>query len=138
MAIHTNFSSLSRAMANRADEFEEGVERLVRKAAIVTATTAAIATPVDTGLARGNWRTKTGTLEDGILDSSRGVGAVAIEAQEATRNYRLGQDIWISNNIGYIVPLDEGSSLQAPNGMTDQAVAAGVKILQSIKIFRRN
>lgn len=138
MAIHTNFSSLARALRNRAREVQAGTEAVVRQAALTTVSVAAIATPVDTGLARGNWRTQLGSPNEEELQNIRSISAVTSEANAQVRQWRLGSgDIFITNNVSYITFLDEGSSLQAPNGMTEQAIAAGIRVLQSVRLFRR-
>ena len=137
MALHVNFTSLARALQNRAIEVSDGVERTVRRAALTTVSVASIATPVDTGLARGNWRTKTGSPEEEEINSPRSVAAVVAEANAEIRQYQLGSNIFITNNVEYIGFLDEGSSLQAPNGMSEQAIAAGLRVLQRIRVFRR-
>lgn len=138
MALHFNFTSLARALQNRAREIDQGVENTVRRAALTTVSVAAIATPVDTGLARGNWRTRIGTPNEEQLSSPRSVSSVVAEGTGEIRQWRIDSpDIFITNNIEYIGFLDEGSSLQAPNGMTEQAIAAGLRVLQQIRVFRR-
>lgn len=75
-------------------------------------------TPVDTGQARAGWQLSigspvseeaTGLDPSGSGTISNGVGALA----------GLGpfQVVWLSNNVGHIRFLEEGSSSQAPNGM---------------------
>ena len=138
MALHFNFTSLARALQNRAREIDQGVESTVRRAALTTVSVAAIATPVDTGLARGNWRTRIGSPEEEVINTPRSVAQVVGEATAEVRQWTLtSPDIFVTNNVEYIGFLDEGSSLQAPNGMTEQAIAAGLRVLQQIRVFRR-
>jgi len=93
-------------------------------------------TPVDTGWARTNWVPGIGTpptgtagsreaAEAGILDTSmqqRGLAEVAAA-------YKLNQgSIFISNNVPYIVLLNEGSSAQAPAGFVQNAIMKAIEI----------
>lgn len=93
-------------------------------------------TPVDTGRARANWQGgvdefKAGDVQpiaSGDADSgSRGSAnaSLAIESSvKALSEHKPGQTLVLGNNLEYIVPLEEGSSTQAPNGMVAQAAAA--------------
>ena len=71
-------------------------------------------TPVDTGRARANWQVGIDNAPEGevpIGTDPRGNGLAALTA------LRPNRVVYISNNVEYIVPLEEGSSNQAPNGM---------------------
>lgn len=86
-------------------------------------------TPRDTGRAAANWRIAKGSPDLTILDAPIGGPAPTTTAEQdsmltrvlADRN-ELGQfnpqqeDIYISNNLPYIVPLEGGHSLQSPPG----------------------
>lgn len=92
-------------------------------------------TPVDTGWARTNWvpsigapiDTTAGTrtqAEAGQLsgDSAAGIAKVAL-------SYTLGQGpIYITNNVPYILPLDAGSSKQAPKGFIRRALVKAIRV----------
>lgn len=73
------------------------------------------ATPVDTGRARGNWQTSVGAPASGELERSGSSSALA-EVDEKTPP-GAGQITYLSNNLPYIMALEEGSSKQAPEGM---------------------
>lgn len=108
----------------------------------------AIDTPVDTGLATGNWILKGGKpnlspvkFKDlsitGILATGR--------AKKAARGIPAGQDIYVSNAVqgkdanggftgkGYIIKLEHGFSRQAPNGMFLNTVVRAKSILKQSK-----
>lgn len=79
-------------------------------------------TPVDTGRARGNWQLAVGAIPRGEI---RPLTAELI-AQEAIPRLAVleaGDTVYISNNVPYIVPLERGSSRQAPNGMVRLTIA---------------
>ena len=94
-------------------------------------------TPVDTGRARGNWQVSIGSpietvvetmdpsgqqvIEDGtriIADWSMSSPSIVSGVLTAVQK-DLGAfpTVWISNNVPYILWLEDGSSKQAPAGM---------------------
>lgn len=129
MASLAVFARRIRALARR---MPDNVDKIVKQAAIAVDQAVVLATPVDTGRARGGWQVGLGgpSTEDlGLLDQS---GAAAIARNNgAILTRRLGQDIFISNNVEYIGFLNEGSSSQAPAGFVELAVQAGVAAVKS-------
>jgi hypothetical protein len=86
-------------------------------------------TPVDTGRAKGNWRVVIGEAppyDDGIkrLDGN-GSSVISEEGNKvlaANFNALDVPEIWIFNNLPYIVRLENGhSQRQAPQGWVAQA-----------------
>ncbi|WP_307887243.1 hypothetical protein [Brucella abortus] len=91
-------------------------------------------TPVDTGWARANWVPAIGTSMDTPAsarpDQSMVPGAVARQqaGQASLLGYRLAQgSVFISNNVPYIMRLNDGSSQQAPRGFVQAAIARGIQ-----------
>lgn len=88
-----------------------------------------LSTPVDTGRARGNWFPSLNSPSSRIeMDASDKSGSGAMSAAQGIVNIAdLGETIWFTNNLPYILPLENGHSGQAPEGMVDvnlNAVAA--------------
>lgn len=116
-------------------KINENANQAVRKAALAADQVAVLRTPVDTGRARSNWVVSIGQPElDQVAfsgsDSQAGNEAAATvkalnQANQALSKYdiRLGP-IYITNNLEYIIYLDEGSSPQAPDGITKFALQA--------------
>lgn len=75
-------------------------------------------TPVDSGLARANWKIGT-SLTGKILDITNDPLA---DLNSITTEKVKGSHIYIENNIPYIEFLENGSSKQAPRGMIRQAI----------------
>ena len=141
MATSIGFKAFRRRMKILSEITLGNVEKRVRKAALAADQVAVLATPVDTGRARANWRVGVGTNPAGFdPDASDPSGASAI-AQGATAigGWKSGNgSIYISNNVPYIIPLDEGSSAQAPSGMSAAAIQAARKFLvNGPTLFRR-
>jgi len=92
-------------------------------------------TPVDTGWARANWIPNIGSPTKGVSGSREqaeaGIlptGSTSGVAKVAT-SYRLSKGpVHITNNVPYILPLNEGSSKQAPKGFVQQAVRKAVTV----------
>lgn len=80
-------------------------------------------TPVDTGLARGNWLVRSRTTEEKStnLDQSGGATIAAAVSHLPSIKKAFGT-IWIFNNLDYIQFLEEGSSMQAPAGMIASSI----------------
>lgn len=106
-------------------------ELALRRAMIAVDQAVVLATPVDTGRARGNWIASIGspaTAADAPVDKT-GVGAMNQALGVAAQFKSEQKSMWLCNNVEYILPLDNGSSKQAPNGMTAQGVLVGNKVL---------
>lgn len=113
---------------------EQVISPFVRKVALQVLSGTVLATPVDTGRARGGWQVdinRTNETDTGKIDksgfSTTAVGDVRISA------YRVGDTINIFNNVKYIGVLERGrhidekgvtrGSLQATQGMLGLTVA---------------
>lgn len=115
----------------------EQAKVIFQKITIDLDTRVVLGTPVDEGRARGNWYPSlsqpSSARDDKVRDKS---GSKAIAAITATAlGADLGETIWLTNNLPYILPLENGHSGQAPEGMVDlnlNAVAAqyGGKIVR--------
>lgn len=84
-------------------------------------------TPVDTGLARGNWQSSLGSPPVGTLEVTDKSGRLAIKsADKVIKQIRGGSNslFCFANNLSYIQYLEDGWSKQAPNGMVKLAVAS--------------
>lgn len=78
------------------------------------------------GRARANWNVGLGGPSDKVTDSRDPSGGSTITAGLSRMvGSRPGQAIHLTNNLPYIVPLNNGHSKQAPAGFVQQAVAAG-------------
>lgn len=100
-------------------------------------------TPVDTGWARANWLPSVGQPVRKDLPSTRPddgqavAGAVSEQqgALAALVGYTLEKGrVFVTNNVPYILSLNDGSSSKAPTGFVQQAIAKAVT--QDIKGFK--
>ncbi len=86
-------------------------------------------TPVDTGWARANWIPSIGgprSSPDGSREAVTTAGQEQGIAKVATSYKQAQGPVFISNNVPYIVLLNEGSSQQAPKGFVQNAIAKAI------------
>lgn len=109
----------------------------MRRAAVAADTALILTTPVDTGRARGNWNVAVGHIDSGVrLLDFPDPSAAQSEAQAAIAPWRLGDGaIFIANSLPYIMPLENGSSAQAPNGMVQHAMLAARQQVNSGRLL---
>jgi hypothetical protein len=121
-----------------AKNLQTNVEKVKRSAAIAIHQTVTVATPVLTGRAKNNWfvelnqpnRNKATT---GTFDKS----GTFITAQAKAVIDRSGVDdsIWISNNLDYIVLLNNGSSKKAPRLFVQRSIQTAVNFIRTAKVL---
>lgn len=74
-------------------------------------------TPVDTGRARGNWHINAGSPDYSL----------STDTQPSQPNYNLDvrgfPSVYISNGLPYMRDLEDGRSTQAPDGISQVALA---------------
>lgn len=129
-------------MNRRAANLPDEVNRIKRKTALAVDQALVLATPVDTGRARSNWLVSLGTgradtvapyaptSKAGISESTNAQGAISQGSGEIARAVPE-QDIYITNNLPYIIPLNQGHSAQAPAMFVEQAIDAGSRVVAS-------
>ncbi len=117
------------------------VARVVRKAALAADQTAVLATPVVTGRARANWIVTVGSPSDSADAQPDPSGQAALaQGQAAVGEFEVGRgeagSIFVTNNVEYIIPLENGHSAQAPSGMSAQAILAAVGVVRHESLLK--
>lgn len=146
MAVHSSFKSFAKSLFSLSLLIEKNAAQNVEKATIAGLTAMVQATPVDEGTARSNWNVSKGSPDGTIReaytsghDLGLNEGANAAKTiEEGIRNasgYVANTGgIFITNNLPYIVYLDEGSSQQAPEGMLNAGTQAAREALRKLKL----
>lgn len=110
-------------------------------------------TPVDTGLATGNWILQSGSpnlTPQTIKDPSNSATITTQRAEKAARTSTKGQPLYVSNAVqgrddsgaftgeGYIIGLEDGKSVQAPAGMflKNIAMASVISARSKREVFK--
>ncbi|MBL4656255.1 MAG: hypothetical protein JKY33_10585 [Bacteroidia bacterium] len=81
------------------------------------------ATPVDTGRARASWRITKGEIDSSVEPAAKSVKMKKPKVGLA----RLGESYFITNNLPYIVPLNEGHSEQAGEFFVEKEIQRAMK-----------
>ncbi len=77
-------------------------------------------TPVDKGRARGSWTIAVNAADRAVLPEGQ---ESYPEPKIGSLTVKPGDEIWISNNLPYIVELEKGHSKKAPEGMVALSIA---------------
>ncbi len=103
-----------------ADKTKISMTKVLRMTAHQVYVLVCIKTPRDTGAAAANWRMAKGTSADlTILPAPEGGPAPGLTVEQefhissVLRDVKAGDSVIISNNLPYIVPLEDGRSVQA-------------------------
>ena len=102
--------SFKKDMEKFTSKAEEAANKIFRGTALDLFGKIILRTPVDTGRAKGNW---------GAGLNRPGNGSVSGTVATA----KIGNSLFLTNNLPYIKVLEEGSSTQAPQGMVKVTVA---------------
>jgi hypothetical protein len=109
------------------------VETAVRKIALDVFTEVILMSPVDTGRFRGNWQVAIGSIPTGTLEIDDKAGTATIaKADAVVLGLEPGQTIYLVNNLPYAIPLEMGSSDQAPGGMIRLTVQRWKPIVEAV------
>lgn len=125
-------------------EIERGVSRAIGMLSTNVTAELIERTPVDTGWARANWvpaiggrprfPTDPGTRE-GRQSGALGAASRQQTATAALLTYTLSRGkVFISNGVPYLIFLNEGSSAQAPSGFVQDAIEAGIRSLDGLRL----
>lgn len=146
MATSVGLVAFQRRMQAVGADIQKAVDKVVRSATSRTFTRAIVGTPVDTGRARGNWVASFDFPSD-EFDPSRFDklgGATVTKADIVIAQYDSDRHdaIVLANStrdpetqFPYVVGLDQGTSRQAPLGMTRLAVQAGAQFVRRSRIL---
>ncbi len=122
----TDFSNIDAFFDRVADRIVSGTAATVTLINDEIADLLVIATPVDTGFARANWRPSLNAPAESPITFNDPTGqATVAKIKVVGRRYRVGDTIFIRNNASYITFLNDGSSPQAQGDFVKDAVEQG-------------
>lgn len=120
-------------------ELERLVARTMASLALNVHSELVVSTPVDTGWARANWVPSVGVPFEETAGTREQAQAGSVNQGPSSAGsarvlgYTLDQGtIFISNNVPYIVFLNDGSSAQAPAGFVQAAVEKGLRTIETL------
>ena len=86
-------------------------------------------TPVDTGWAQSNWVPSIGVRNEGLVGSPESVsmGEQSSGLASVQARYKISDGkVFISNNVLYMLALNDGHSAKAPRMFIEKAIIRGV------------
>ena len=101
--------------------------------AIEIAESLVIKTPIDTSRAEANWVAALNMVPQEFDEAKRNSGGNRINLDKAkalAKRMKLGDVFVMANSTPYIFLLNDGSSTQAPNGMTPLTIAAFPRMVE--------
>lgn len=113
----------------------------MKRAALAADTALVLSTPRDTGRAAGNWVVSFGKSPVFKVIDVKGFTSAPQAALDRgsdkikSWNLKLGP-IHVTNSLSYIPALENGSSKQAPKGMTRFGIDAARAELKKVKLLR--
>ena len=111
-------SSFSVDLAKFGQKSIDNSEKIVRKTAFDLHARIVKRMPVDTGRARANTQISLHNLpSDATLETDKSGNATIASGNRELSQFKLGDTVFIYNNVEYILSLEFGSSKQAPAGM---------------------
>ncbi len=146
MATSLGLAAFEKRMQVVGKEIQKAVDKVVRGAADRTFTQAIVTTPVDTGRARGNWvpsfDVPSQDFDPNRFDKVGGVTVAKANFVVARYDSDVHKAIILANNtrdpetqFPYVVGLNQGTSRQAPMGMTRLAVQVGAQFVRRSRIL---
>jgi hypothetical protein len=99
------------------EKTEKKVTKIFRGTALSLFGKIVVRTPVDTGRLRGNWQVQLNSAPTGTLDTTK------VQDPSEAKRAKLGDAIFIINNLPYAEVIEDGSSKQAPQGIVKVTVA---------------
>lgn len=111
-------TSFSLDLAKFGQKAVNNAEKIVRKIGFDMHSRIVQRMPVDTGRAKANQQISINSLPSGsVLEFDKSGNAAISKGNRALANFKLGDTIFLYNNVEYIIPLEYGHSKQAPQGM---------------------
>ena len=113
-----------------AKQIDKNSSLFIRKIAIDGLQRLITQSPKDTGRFKANWSTSINNMHPRTTESTE---VQFNEQSKAIRNYILNKTLFLHNNLQYAIPLEWGSSKQAPKGWIRNTANLIQKKLNEIK-----
>lgn len=122
-----NFAATIRGFANKTGVRQD---EILRKICLDAYDRVTLLSPVDTGAFRANWNVSIATPD--LTASRERTTFNPAAAQAIVSELKWGQTLFITNDMPYAIPLERGSSRQAPAGVLNVAFLQTVGDVESV------
>ena len=137
----SDLKTFSRRIRTRAAKVSKNTDGLVRKVILAVDQAVVLATPVDTGRARANWRPSIGAMDTSTLPEPNNPGSglrqALADGEAVAAKYKGGNHsptVHITNSLPYIQYLNDGSSKQAPRNFVNTAILLAISAVRQARI----
>lgn len=121
-------------------ELAEFTGTIIKKLTVEATANLIEATPKDTGWARANWIPNIGAIivstngsREQAVEGNINSSAQTVGIANVVINYRISDGaVYITNNVPYIIPLNEGSSSQAPKAFVQSEIAKAIRKVSNV------
>ena len=125
--ITADAGTLNFNLSNILDKAKNNASQVARAIALELETRVVMKSPVDTGRLRGNWNVGINAVNTNEYPASKTGDSSNARAISALAKFKVGDTIWITNNLPYVKKLEYGLygngaktiggySMQAPRG----------------------
>lgn len=133
----SDLDGFSKRIKDIAQSITTNVDKEVIQAGILVQQAVILATPVDTGRARGNWLASLGLPIESPSEREDQSGHVTVsENNSIITGRKTGQNIYITNNLPYINKLNNGYSAQAPAMFVEKASQVAITYLKNTRVVK--
>lgn len=136
VAKHKTFNSLSKELKKISVRVGKNAAKVTRQSAFAALSVGVQRTPVDEGIARSGWNVGINTPDLKIPEKATSAAETIQAGAAVISGYKKDEgSIFLSNNVNYIKYLDDGSSKQAPAGMSKFAIDAARNVAKQAKLL---
>lgn len=125
--ITANVASLNFDLSKILDKAKDNASQVARAIALELETRVVLKSPVDSGRLRGNWNVGINSIDTAEKPADKTGSSSNTRAISSLSKFKLGDTIWITNNLPYVQKLEfglygngaktiNGYSMQAPHG----------------------
>lgn len=141
--METNAEDFAKRVRGRTKDIPQNVWNIMRVLALSIHRELVLATPVDTGRARSNWRVGVGRTPSkeiepyapgeklGIAERANAQAAIDAAHQRLALPSQKPRNIFIGNKVPYLWRLNTGFSSQASPGFIQKSILRGVAAVDS-------
>lgn len=135
----TSLSIFAQNMTQLANTIGQRIPQLQKEVAQNVVEGVAKDNPFLTGQSSANWKTAIGAPDTSWDPGPNSAGGQhsADEAKKALVALALGQTVYISNNVPYIMELNQGSSSKAPAGFVETAIVNALHATANFNLLIR-
>ena len=133
----TSLTIFAQNMRSLAGNVQRNSVELQRRVSVRVVELVATATPQLTGQASGNWQTSVGGMNPSWVAGPNSPTTSIANAVSALSGLAPGQTVNITNNVPYIIDLNNGSSQKAPAAFVESSIMSALGQVERFNLLVR-